>query len=126
MLKIGLTDAVFASSENESFRMSLSIIFVRCESIILVDSLTIFGGMSSGPVAFFAFNFFITLIVCSEGAAGMSNVFLTKFLHLIFKILGCVWYFRIIDCTVAMSLVLFSGLPSISGGQPDVSSTMLI
>ena len=125
-MKIGLTDATFASSENESFRRSLLIIFVRCESIILADSLVIFGGTLSGPVAFFTFNSFIILFICSEVAAGMSNVFLTVFLLLIFKILGCVWYFRIIDCTVAMSLVLFSGLPSISGGQPDVFSTMLI
>ena len=124
-LKIGLTDATFASSENESFRRSL-IIFVRCELIILADSLTIFGGILPGLVAFFTFNSFIILFICSEVAAGMSNVFLTVFLLLIFKILGCVWYFRIIDCTVAMSLVLFSGLPSISGGQPDVFSTMLI
>ena len=124
-MKIGLTDAVFASSENESFRRSLLIIFVRCESIILADSLVIFGGTLSGPVAFFTFNSFIILFICSEVAAGMSNVFLTVFLLLIFKILGCVWYFQIIDCTVAMSSVLFSRLPSISGGKPDVFSTML-
>ena len=125
-MKIGLTDAVFASSENESFRRSLLIIFVRCESIILADSLTIFGGILSGPIAFFAFNSFIILFICSEVAAGMSNAFLTVFLLLIFKILGCVLYFRIIDCTIAMPLVLFSGLPAISGGQPDVFSSMLI
>ena len=124
-LKIGITDTAFASSENESFRRSLSIIFVRCESIILADSLTIFGGTLSGPVAFFAFASFIILFICSEVAAGLLNVFLTVFLLLIFKILGCVWYFRIIDCTVAMSLVLFSELPSISGEQPDVFCTML-
>ena len=41
-LKIGLTDAVLASSENESFRRSLLIIFVRCESMILADGLTTF------------------------------------------------------------------------------------
>ena len=99
-LKIGLTDAVFASSENESFRRSLLIIFVRCESIILADSLTIFGRILSGPVAFFAFNCFIILFICSEVAVEMSNVFLRVFLLLIFKILGCVLYFRIIDCTV--------------------------
>ena len=94
--------------------------------MILADSLTNFGGIVLGPVAFFAFNSFIILFICSEVAAGMSNVFLTVFLLLIFKILGCVWYFRTIDCTVAMSLVLLSGLPLISGGQPDVFSTMLI
>ena len=33
---------------------------------------------------------------------------------------------RIVDGTVAKSLVLFSGLLSIFGGQPDVFSTMLI
>ena len=60
-LKIGLADAVFASSENEFFRRSLLVIFARCESIILADSLTIFGGILSGPVAFFAFSSFITL-----------------------------------------------------------------
>ena len=125
-LKIGLTDAVFASSENQSFRRALLIIFVRCESIIFADSLTIFGGILSGPVAFFAFNSFIILFSCPEVAAGMSNVFVTVFLLLIFKMLGCVWYFPIIDWTFAMSLVLFSGLPSISGRQPDVFSTMLI
>ena len=121
-LKIGLTDAVFPSPENDSFRRSL----VRCESIILVDSLNVFGGILSGPVAFLAFNSFIILFICSEVAVGMSNVFLTVFLLLKFKILGCGWYFRVIDFTVAMSLVLFSGLPSISGGQPYIFSTMLI
>ena len=55
----------------------------------------------------------------------MSNVFLIVFLLLIFKILGCVWDFRIIDCAVAMLLVLFPGLPSISSGEPEVFSTML-
>ena len=80
---------------------------------------------SYGAVAFFAFNSFIISFICSEVAAGMSNVFLTVFLLLIFKVLGCVWYFRIIECTVALSLVLFSGLPLISGGQPNVFSTML-
>ena len=55
----------------------------------------------------------------------MSNVFLAVSLLLIFKILGCVWYFPIIDCTVAMPLVLFSELPLISGEQPDVFCTML-
>ena len=125
-LKIGLADDVFASSENESFRRSLLFIFARCESIILADSLTIFGGSLSGPVAFFAFNSFITLFICFEVVAGMSNVFLTVYLLSLFKILRCVWYFWITDCTVPMSLVLFSGLPSISGGQPDVFSTILI
>ena len=66
------------------------------------------------------------MFICLEVAAGMSNVFLAVFLPLIFKILRmCVSYFGIIDCTVAMSLVLFSELPSISGGQPEVFSTML-
>ena len=125
-MKIGLTDAVFPSPESESFRRSLLIMFVRYESIILADSLNVFGGILSGPVAFLAFNSFIILFICSEVAVGMSNVFLTVFLLLKFKMLGCVRYFRVIDCTVAMSLVLFSGLPSISGGQPDVFSTMLI
>ena len=94
--------------------------------MILAETLTIFGGILSGPVAFFAFNSYIVLFICPEVAAGMSNVFLTVFLLLIFKMLGRVWYFRIIDYTVAMSLILFSGLPSISGGQPDIFSTMLI
>ena len=120
-MKIGVTDAVLASSENESFRRSLLTIFVRCELIILADSLTIFGGILSGAAAFFAFNSFTILFICSEVAGGMSNVFLTVLLLLIFKILGCVWYFRVLHCTVAMSLFLFSGLPSTSGGQPDVS-----
>ena len=71
-MKIGLTDAVFASSENESFIRSLLIIFVRCESIILADRLTIFGGILSVPVAFSAFNSFIILFICSEVAAGIS------------------------------------------------------
>ena len=124
-MKIGLTDAVFAYSQNQYFRRSLLIIFVRCESMILAGSLTIFGGILSGPVAFLAFNYFIILFICLDVAAGMSNVFLAVFFLLIFKILGCVWYFRIIDCTVVMSLVLFSELPSTSGGQADVSSTML-
>ena len=126
IMKIGLTDAVFAFSDNESFRRSLLVTFVRCELIIFTDSLTICGGILSGAVAFFAFNSFIILFICPEVAAGMSNVFLTVFLLLIFRILGCVWYFQIIDCTVALALVLFSGLPSISGGEPDVFSTMLI
>ena len=51
-LRTGLTDVVFVSSENESFRRSLLIMFVRCESIIFADSLTIFGGILSGPVDF--------------------------------------------------------------------------
>ena len=51
-LKIGLTNAVFASSKNESFRRSILIMFVRCKLIILADGLTTFGGILSGPVAF--------------------------------------------------------------------------
>ena len=93
--------------------------------MILAATLTIFGGILSGPVAFFAFNSFIIWLICSKVAAGMSNVFLIVFLLLIFKILGCVWDFRIIDCAVAMLLVLFPGLPSISSGEPEVFSTML-
>ena len=92
-MKIGLADAVFASSENEFFRRSLLVIFARCESIILADSLTIFGGILSGPVAFFAFSSFITLFIYSEVVAGMSNVFLTVYLLSMFKILRRVWYF---------------------------------
>ena len=123
-MKISLTDGVFASSEKECFKRSLLIIFVRRKSMILANSLTIFGGILLGSV-FFASNSFIILFICSEVAAGMSSLFLTVFSLLTFKILWCVWYFRIIDCTVAMSLVSFSGLPSISGGQPDVYSAIL-
>ena len=79
-LKIGITDTVFASSENESFRRSLSIIFVRCESIILADILTIFRWILSGPAAFFAINSLMILFICSEVAAVMSNVFLRMLL----------------------------------------------
>ena len=74
ILKIGLTDAVFVSSENESFRRSHLIIFVRCKLMILADNLTIFGGNLSGPVAFFAFNSFIILLICFEVAGNVECV----------------------------------------------------
>ena len=124
-MKISLIDAVFASPENKSFRRSLWIIFVRCELIKLADSLTIFGGILSGPVAFFAFNSFMILFICSEVTAGMSNVFLTVFLLFNIWNTGLCLVFpnnRLYSCYV---ISLFSGLPSISGTQPEAFSTML-
>ena len=91
----------FCVPENESFRRSLLIIIDRCESRILADDLALFGAILLDPVAFFVFNSFTILLICLEVTARTSNVFLAVFLLLISKILESVWYFRIIDYTVA-------------------------
>ena len=41
---------------------------------MVADSLTIFGGILSGPVAFLGFMFLIILFISSIFAAGMSNL----------------------------------------------------
>ena len=41
---------------------------------MFADSLTIFGGILSGPVAFLGFMFLIILFISSIFAAGMSNL----------------------------------------------------
>ena len=41
---------------------------------MLADSLTIFGGILSGPVAFLGFMFLIILFISSIFAVGMSNL----------------------------------------------------
>ena len=50
------------------------IMFIKWESIIFADSLTIFGGILSGLVAFLGFMFLIILFISSIFAAGMSNL----------------------------------------------------
>ena len=41
---------------------------------MFTDSLTIFGGILSGPVAFLGFMFLIILFISSISAVGMSNL----------------------------------------------------
>ena len=41
---------------------------------MFADSFTIFGGILSGPVAFFGFVFLIILFISSIFAVGMSNI----------------------------------------------------
>ena len=41
---------------------------------MFADSLTIFGGILSGPVAFLGFMFLIIVFISSIFAAGMSNL----------------------------------------------------
>ena len=59
---MGLTEAVFAPSEKELLSKSLFIILHKCESTMLADSFTNFGGIVSGPVAFLKFTFLITFL----------------------------------------------------------------
>ena len=54
---MGLTMIIFASSEKELFSKSLFIILHKCESAMLANSFTNFGGIPSGPVAFLIFMF---------------------------------------------------------------------
>ena len=49
---MGLTEAIFAPSEKELHSKFLFDILHKCESTMLADSLTNFGGIASGPVAF--------------------------------------------------------------------------
>ena len=49
---MGLSEAIFASSEKELLSKFLFDILHNCESTMLADSLTNFGGIASGPVAF--------------------------------------------------------------------------
>ena len=58
---MGLTEAIFPPSEKELLSKSLFIILHKCESTMLSDSFTKFGGIVSGPVAFLMFMFFIIL-----------------------------------------------------------------
>ena len=55
---MGLTEAIFAPSEKELLSKSLFIILHKCESTMLANSFTIFGGIVSGPLAFLMFMFF--------------------------------------------------------------------
>ena len=59
---MGLTEAIFAPSEKELLSKSLFIILHKCESTMLADSFTNFGGIISGPVAFLMFMFFSTYL----------------------------------------------------------------
>ena len=46
---------------------------------MFADSLTIFGGILSGPVAFLGFMFLIILFISSIFAVGMSNLVAGEF-----------------------------------------------
>ena len=59
---MGLTEAVFAPSEKELLSKSLFIILHKCESTMLADSFTNFGGIVSGSVAFLMFMFLVTYL----------------------------------------------------------------
>ena len=48
---MGLTDALLVFSE-KWFIISIFIILVKCESVMLAESLIILGGIIPGPVAF--------------------------------------------------------------------------
>ena len=52
---MGLIEAIFAPSEKYFLSMSLFIILHKCESTMLANSFTNFGGIVSEPVAFLMF-----------------------------------------------------------------------
>ena len=54
---MGLTEAIFAPSVKELLSKSLFIILHKCESTMLADSFTNFGGILSEPAVFLMFIF---------------------------------------------------------------------
>ena len=71
---MGLTEASFAPSVKELFSKSLFIILHKCESTMLANSFTNFGGIVSGPVAFLMFMFFSNLFMTDTLALGILKV----------------------------------------------------
>ena len=53
----------------------MSLLIMLCESIIFAESLTILGGILSGPLAIFGFMSLIILFISSAVACGKSKVF---------------------------------------------------
>ena len=49
---MGLTDAILAFSEKRLLSISLSLLLVKCESVMFAESLVILGGILSGPAPF--------------------------------------------------------------------------
>ena len=70
---------------------------------MFADSLTIFGGILSGPVAFLGFMFLIILFISSIFAVGMSNLvdgesmwFLMFIILLIFVLFNDIFYSTVV------------------------------
>ena len=80
---MGLTEASFALSEKELFSKSLFVILHQCESTMLANSFTNFGGIVSRPVAFLMFMFFSNLFMTDTLALGLLKVFKKYFKKLI-------------------------------------------
>ena len=59
---MGLTEAIFSPSEKKLLSKSLFIILHKCESTMLADSFTNFGGIVSEPVAFEYLCFLVTYL----------------------------------------------------------------
>ena len=84
---MGLTEAIFAPSEKELLSKSLFIILYKCESKMLADSFTNFGGIVSVTVAFLMFMFFSNLFMSETLALGILKVSVNFRFFLISRIL---------------------------------------
>ena len=70
---MSLTEAIFVPSEKELLSKTLFIILHKCESTMLADSFTNFGGIVPGPVALM-FMFFSNLFMSETSALGTLKV----------------------------------------------------
>ena len=68
---MGLTEAILVPPEKELLSKFLFIILHKCESTMLADSFTNFGGIVSGPVAFLMFMFYSNLLMSDTSALGI-------------------------------------------------------
>ena len=107
--------------------MPLLIILIKCELMMLAESLLILGGILLGPVAFFGSMAFIILFISSAVACRKSKVLTFRFVSfLILIILGWFLYSSIMFLTVLESFNGLLGLPVVLGIIPDEFSTMLM
>ena len=94
---------------------------------MFADSLTVFGGILSGHVAFLGFMFLIILFISSVFAVGMSNLMAGESIwRLMFKMLLWFSYYFMIFFIVVLSSVGLLRLSWMTGGTPDVFSAIFI
>ena len=93
---------------------------------MFADSLTIFGGGLSGPVVSLGFMFLIISNISSIFVVGMSNLIAGESMSLLMFILLLRFSHCLIFFTVVLSSFRLLGFPWLTGGTPDVFSTILI
>ena len=90
-------------------------------------SLTIFGGILSGPVAFLGFMFLIILFISSVFAVGMSNLIAGESIWcLMFIMLLWFSYYFMIFFIVVLSSVGLLRFSWMTGGTRDVFSAIFM